>query len=261
MNGVLHTPAWACRAPAASSGSNASRIRCSLLRCENCSTTAQREAGSAELPAKQRRQETAEAVGLDGDRGEVQSRREFGHLAAQLGGLVGLFELSGVVAQIAHGRAASSRPRHRRTPPRPRWRRRLRARRRRGPTSRWRRPSPPGDGEAGLAVALAVVERAVVADQARRIEPHLLEAARLQHHLALELGRPGVAADLLDLVHAEPLRPAAAAAVVEDRDAQPRKPVEERPRLAALLARRLGVDRVVAVRRADVELQSPGTRM
>ncbi len=64
----------------------------------------QHRAGEAlrlQLAAQQRRQETAQPVGLDRDRGQVQFAHELGDLAAQLGRFVDLVPLRGIVAQIA----------------------------------------------------------------------------------------------------------------------------------------------------------------
>ena len=67
---------------------------------------------------------------------------------------------------------------------------------------------------------------------------------------------PGLAPDPLDLRERKALGPAALAAGVEQRNAQALKAAEERGLLADLGARLIDVDGIVAVRRADVELQA-----
>ena len=78
----------------------------------------------------------------------------------------------------------------------------------------------------------------------------------LEHHLAAEAHRAALRAQGLDRLGREAFGPAAATLLVQERQDEAREAVEKGRGLADLVPGLGGVDRIVAVRRADIELGS-----
>ena len=193
-----------------------------------------RKIEGAQLNPHQSRKEAANSVGLQCDCGQVQITGESWHLAAELRSLVHVVRLTGNrIGDIALDTASSS-PGCRRTRQRRRSRPHSPATRKMDPTNTTPRPvvdrrasAPPRDF-----LACDIVRRR--RPGAGGIETALDDAARPQHHLAFELGRPRSTADRLDPLGRESLRPPAAAVFVEEWHFQPVKAGEQRAGFAQL---------------------------
>ena len=108
------------------------------------------------------------------------------------------------------------------------------------------------------AARLAVFQLRLVGAQAIGVEPAVGDADRPQHHLAVELVRPGRPFDPLDRLKRETGIPGALALIIEDRLDQTLEPGEKGRALADLPARLVGIDGVVGVRRPDIKLHAAG---
>ncbi len=208
----------------------------------------------AQFTPQQCRQKAAEPVGFDRDRRQDEVANEHRHLSAKLGGFVDLVALLWIMLEIGDSvqpvlTLIVSKYRRHDTGVAGRWR-----------TKGWipptigRHQAARTEREDALAIALPIGEFEVVAAEPPRIQANILVLAWCQQHLARELGRPALLPHGGDRGIGETIRPTAAACVIQDGDRQAPKARQERARQIRLCGSLLGVDRLVAVRRADIEL-------
>ncbi len=198
-----------------------------------------RHAGPGKLPAQQSGQEAAQPVDFQRHRRQVEIAKELRHLTALLGCLVLLVaEDRRQIAQPVQPVAAlpvGEQGRHHAAVPRLALRRHplpgMDAIGRVPPAGRRHHP-PAAQHQHRHAARLAVFQLRLVGAQAIGVEPAVGDADRPQHHLAVELVRPGRPLDPLDRLSREAGIPGALALVIADRQDQPlgTRPERERSR-------------------------------